>query len=192
MQEAGIVAFHGPLVTEMGRMDDLTMDAMLRAVTSTEPLGSITVPGPVRIRTGEAEGALVGGSLTLIANTLGTPYELDTRGKILLLEETGERPYRVDRLLTHLAMAGKFQDAAGILLGEFVDCSEPGSEAGVPIEKILDDVLADFDGPVLAGLPVGHGRTNITLPLGIQVRLDGGNGTLEILEPACSIPKARP
>jgi len=192
VQEAGIIAFHGPLVTEMGRMDGTTRDAMLRAVTSTAPLGTMKIPGPIKIRNGAAEGPLVGGSLTLIANTLGTPYELDTSGKILLLEEVGERPYRIDRLFTHLKMAGKFADAAGVVVGEFVDCTEPGSEAGVPIEKILGDVLADFDGPVLAGLPVGHGRTNITLPLGVRVRLDGGSGTLEFLEPACSPSKVRP
>ena len=192
VQEAGIITFHGPLVTEMGKMDGPTRDTMLRTVTSTEPLGTITIPGPVGIKTGEAEGPLVGGSLTLIANTLGTPYELDTCGKILLLEEIGERPYRIDRLLTHLGMAGKFDDAAGIVLGEFVDCAEPGSEASVPIEKILGDVLADFDGPVLAGLPVGHGRTNITLPLGVHVRLDANSGTLDFLESACSAPKAHP
>lgn len=195
LQKAGVIAFHGPLVTEMGRMDGPTSDAMLRAVTSTEPLGAIRIPGPGRIRGGAAEGPLVGGSLTLIANSLGTPYELDTSGKILLLEEIGERPYRVDRLLTHLRMAGIFDDAAGVVLGEFVDCTEPDSEGGnhgVPVEEILGDVLDRFDGPVLAGLPVGHGRTNITLPLGVHVRLDADNGTLEFLEPACSASKRRP
>jgi len=171
-------------------MDEVTKDAILRAVTTTEALGTIRVPGPGRIHGGAAEGPLVGGSLTLIASSLGTPYELDTAGKILLLEEIGERPYRVDRLLTHLRMAGKFDDTAGVVLGEFVDCTEPGGNGTVTIEEILGDVLNRFDGPVLAGLSVGHGRTNITLPLGVHVRLDADSGTLEFLETACSAPKA--
>ncbi len=180
-----LVTFHGPLVAGLHKTSASSLAQMMAMLTRPH-----TIPGPVAAGTGgsiclsegRATGRLCGGNLSLIAATLGTPFELDTRGKILFLEDIGERPYRVDRLLTQLQLAGKLQQAAGVAFGEMVDCVEPGA-AGRPVVDILEQFAQAIPGPVVHGLPFGHGENNATLPIGALATLDGNKGTLEIREP---------
>jgi muramoyltetrapeptide carboxypeptidase len=133
----------------------------------------------------EAEGCLLGGCLTLVETTLGTPWELDTRDSILLLEDRGMKPWQLDRALIHLRQAGKFQDVRGIVLGDFPDCAAP-IEGSPSVHDVCSRILGPLGVPVVFGAAVGHtARPMLTLPLGVRARLQAkGEGTLEILEPA--------
>ncbi len=131
---------------------------------------------------GRVEGKLVGGCLSTIVSSIGTPCEIDTGGAILFLEDVGEPPYRLDRMLTQLELAGKFQSVAGVILGQFPDCDPP--EGGYSTKDVLEDVLRPLDVPVLANFPAGHGTDNWAIPLGTVVRLDTDALSIEFLEPA--------
>lgn len=213
-RRAGLVTFHGPVLGALGhKLTRLTLDCFVRAVTSTEPLDVLPMPEdypvPRVLRAGRATGLLAGGNLSLISALLGTPYELDAKGRVLLLEDVGEEPYRVDRLLSQLALAGKLGQAAGVALGEMVDCEAPetaptgarpaspaltdGDVAEAPLQPrslTLDEVLADhltgLDKPVLAGLACGHGRDKWTLPLGVLVTVDAYKARFIVEEAGCA------
>ena len=120
------------------------------------------------------EGPLLGGSLAVLVTTLGTPWEVDTRGAILFVEDVNEAPYRIDRMLTHLRTAGKFEGLRGIVLGHFQNCDEnpPGL-----LDEVLRDLFRGTSFPVAFGLPAGHGAPNMTLPLGRTARLEEGSGS---------------
>jgi muramoyltetrapeptide carboxypeptidase len=129
---------------------------------------------------------MVGGNLSLLCSTLGTPWELQTAGRVLLLEDRGERPYRVDRMLVQLRQAGKLASIAGLLFGEFQG-SGPGAQERQEkeaMDEVLEGNTKDLGVPVACGLPVGHGEHNVTLPLGVPVAIDGTEGRVSILEPA--------
>jgi len=134
---------------------------------------------------GSAEGVLLGGCLTLVETTLSTPWELDTRGGILLLEDRGMKPWQVDRALIHLQQAGKFKDVRGIVLGDFPDCAAP-VEGIATVFDVCERILKPQGIPIVFGAPVGHtARPMLTVPLGVRARLNAsGAGTLEILEGA--------
>lgn len=179
-QRTGLVTFHGPMVSsDIGKdLTEYTGNALLRAITSAEPLGLIDnpplFPSPEFIVPGIAEGCLTGGNLSLIASTLGTPYEINTQGKILCLEEVGEEPYRMDRMLTQLLLAGKLQEAAGIVMGVCADC-DPMPDAkspGIQLEEVIQDRLGSLKKPVLYQLHFGHTENQVTLPFGVTARLD--------------------
>jgi muramoyltetrapeptide carboxypeptidase len=188
LQNEGVVSFHGPHpATE--EFSDYSAACLHRLLTSCEPLGPLPFPpgGPERAQTltgGVAEGRLVGGNLSLIAATLGTPYAIRSEGALLFLEEVGEPAYRADRLLTHLLLAGVLQAAAGVVVGAFSD--PPADERpGTPsLDEVVAERLAGLGIPVALGFPFGHVAENATLPLGIRARLDATAGTLEYLEAA--------
>ena len=119
---------------------------------------------------------------------MGTPYEIDTRGRILLLEDTGEAPYRIDRMLVQLALAGKLEAAAGVGWGTCTDCepSRSSFEINLSLSEVLDDLLGSLRKPVLGGLVFGHTKEKATIPMGVQAELDADAKTLTILEPATS------
>jgi muramoyltetrapeptide carboxypeptidase len=160
-----------------------------RRVARSSPVWSISLGGETLV-SGSASGVLLGGCLTLLQTTLGTPWELDTRGAILLLEDRGVKPYQLDRMLVHLAQAGKFRGVRGIVLGEFPDCDSPAG-SGVTVRDVCRRVLAPLRVPVTFGAAVGHTPRPIrTVPLGVRARLLAtGEGKLEILEPAVSAEK---
>ena len=141
------------------------------------------VPRPVTFRQGKARGRLIGGNLSVLHALMGTPYEIETDGKILFLEDVGEAPYRVDRMLSTLRLAGKFNRVAGVILGAFTAREE---EAAWDDDATIDDVLRDYFAhlgvPVLAHFPVGHVRDNATLPIGALVELDASRQSLRVLE----------
>jgi len=176
-QRTGLVTFHGPMVaSDMGKgLSDYTWDYFYRAITADRPLGMIhnppLSPPPLFITPGTAQGSLTGGSLSLIASTLGTPYEIDTHGKILCLEEVGEAPYRIDRMLTQLLLAGKLQAAAGIVVAVCADCDHDDPPS-FTLAEVLAERLGNLNKPVLYHLHFGHTREKATLPLGVMATLD--------------------
>ena len=129
---------------------------------------------------GHAEGRLVGGCLSVLVTTLGTPYEIDTRGSVLFLEDVGEKPYRIDRMLTQLRHAGKLDQVAGVVLGPMQDCD--GGHGEQWLSEIVLEAVGRSEVPVAFGLDAGHGSGNVVLPLGCHVRLDRAGGGLELLE----------
>lgn len=193
---AGLVTFHGPVV--LSALSDWTIEHFRRALFETKPLGLLAnppEPRPVRprhpwraIRGGAARGALVGGNLSLVCSTLGTPYEIDTAGRILFLEDVGEEPYSVDRMLTHLRLAGKLRGIRGLIFGECAACRprefQPAFESTFSLGEVLDNILGPLDVPVLSGLVIGHTEDQLTLPLGVTAALDADAGTLTVEEPA--------
>ena len=138
---------------------------------------------------GKGRGRLIGGNLSVVHAMMGTPYEIQTDGKILFLEDVGEAPYRVDRMLNTLRLAGKFEHVTGVILGQF---SARKEEAQWDDDESIDDVLKDFFGklnvPVVTHFPLGHVRYNATLPEGAMAELDTDAQTLRILENPVRLP----
>jgi len=136
------------------------------------------------LRPGSANGTLLGGAMTLLEATLGTPWELDTADSILFLEDRAMKPYQVDRVLLHLKHAGKFKNVRGVLLGDFPECDPPVANSP-SVREVAHRILASLNIPIVFGAPIGHtARPMLTLPLGVPARLIAeGSGTLEFLEP---------
>ena len=182
----GIVSFHGPMLDRrLGRgVDAYDRDSFIGALTSTEPLGELGAPQLETFRKGEAAGTLMGGTLVQLIASLGTPYAFDPpKGHVLFLEDVGERPFRLDRMVTQLQLAGVLHRASAIVLGEFVDCDEPGGSLAA--KAVLANLLKDFDGPVVHGFPSGHTRGSlITLPFGVRARVVANGNPRVIIEEA--------
>jgi muramoyltetrapeptide carboxypeptidase len=185
--QCGVVAFHGPMLD--GRLAKgetaYDLDTFIRVLTRAEPAGRISHPQVEALRPGEAHGVLLGGTLTNILASFATPYAFDPpAGHVLFIDEVAERPYRIDRMLTQLRLSGLLSRASAIVFGELPRCDEP-SEGGPAIKSVLADLLAEFRGPVLFGLPSGH--TNgacMTLPFGVQARVVTGAQPALIVEEA--------
>lgn len=189
-QLCDLVTFHGPMATiEVYKgMDEYTEGYLLRALTNKEPMGLISNPTDVEIKVlveGQAEGEITGGNLSLIAGTIGTPYEINTIGKLLFIEEIDEEPYKVDRMLTQLALAGKFDDANGVILGDFNNC-ERKDENSLTLMQVIEDILVPYNIPIIYNLKAGHCEPKVTLPLGVKAKIDTATKELIILEEALS------
>ncbi|MBS1808918.1 MAG: LD-carboxypeptidase [Acidobacteria bacterium] len=198
-KHAGLVTFHGPNM--LSEFTPYSQEHFRRALFESKPLGLLANPPetnqirpkhPVRtIRPGTATAPIIGGNLTLISTLMGTPYEIDCRGKILLIEDIGEEPYRIDRMLTQLLLAGKFKDAIGIVVGECVDCGpsdfKPSLGSNFSLGEVLDAMLKPLTVPVFYGLTFGHTDDQLTLPLGVMATMDADKGTLEIKESAFAV-----
>ncbi|MCI0332269.1 MAG: LD-carboxypeptidase [Planctomycetes bacterium] len=195
-QRAGLVTFHGPNLQDgFGKPDDMPAAneaALWRAVSADEQSAldaGYTFDFPnldsseMRpITTGIASGRLTGGNLAVICGLMGTPFEIETAGRILFLEDVSERLYRIDRYLAQLSLAGKLQSAAGILLGTFsYEDSEP-AESHAAITALLDEYLGWLGIPVISGFPSGHAQYNLTLPMGALVEIDANSGCVKVLE----------
>lgn len=177
-RSAGLVGFHGPMLDRGGDLRDEELDALVALLTGAGPART-TWRGSAG-GGGQAEGRLTGGSLTMIAASLGTPWEIDTRGAVLLLEDVGERPYRIDRLLEQLRSAGKLAKAAAVGLGRFDRCDEP--DGSVMAAEVLREAVAALGVPWVAGLPFGHGAPNLPWAMGVRARVDGARAELHVLE----------
>lgn len=189
-REAGMVTFHGPMALLLAeeRQLDWNERGLLEAMTSTKPLGTIALPAdgpPIEtLVRGSAEGVLDGGNLSLLASLCGTRWQPRLQGRILLLEDVHEAPYRVDRMLTQLRLAGVLEGIAGVLFGDSPTCDRPPSARGRTLREVIMDRLGDLGVPVVYGFPCGHGDYRATLPLGVRARLDANAGTLTLLEAA--------
>ena len=181
-----MTTIHGPMPSiDYRTMDAFSQESLMRALTQREPLGLIANPeGHVAqcLVPGRCSGQLVGGNLTLIASACGTPYALDVKDKILLLEDVGEYVYRLDSMLTQLRHAGMFEQCTGIVLGTFTRCPEEYEHYALHLEDVIRDIVLPAGKPVLANLQIGHCPTKITVPLGVECTLDAGARTLEITE----------
>jgi len=190
LEKANLVTFHGPMPASCWSdepLDDFSRESMYRTLMNTDPLDDIPNPaGYARhtVNPGVCEGQLVGGNLSLVTGILGTPWELDTRGRILFLEDIGEYTYRLDHMFTHLRLAGKFDDCAGVVLGDYRNCEIEYPGFGFTLEELVHDIIAPCGKPIFMGLQAGHCTPKITLPLGVRCRLDADNCTLTALESA--------
>ncbi|HXK23143.1 MAG TPA: LD-carboxypeptidase [Myxococcota bacterium] len=176
-RRAGLAGFHGPMLDKGSKLDRAAFAELLAQLSgaTAEPLQGRGVAG------GRAEGRLVGGSLTMLAASVGTHWEIDTRGAILMLEDVGERPYRIDRMLQQLRGAGKLSNLAGVGVGDFSSCTD--AKYPTPdVEQVLQDVLRPLRVPLVLGLPFGHVLANRAWPFGARATIDGRRGEVRVLE----------
>jgi len=183
---AGLVSIHGPVVTQLDRLPPEDHAALFDLLESREP--GLLLDGLEPLRPGRAQGRLLGGNLEVFSRLLGTPLAPELDGAILFFEEVGERPYRIDRLLCHLELAGVFARVAGVLVGQLVGCTDPPDArvASPSAEQVVAEHLRRLRVPVVVGAPIGHGARNRALPYGARVELDAHAGTLVAVEAAVS------
>jgi len=172
--EADLVVFHGPMLQKDAQLDGVDEESWFAAVSSGEPyVREFSEEEVETLVPGTAEGVLYGGCLSLLCASLGTPYEINTRETILLLEDIAEPAYRIDRMLMQLKLAGKLEDVRALMFGEMLDCAR-GTE-GYTLREVVLRVVGDLGVPVVYGVRSGHvTRRNITIPLGVAARLDAG------------------
>lgn len=188
--EVGLVSFHGPMVATTEPMDAGEAGWQLQRELLTDPDGVQSLPEAAdarAIRPGAAEGRLVGGNLAVLQASIGTPWQVDTAGALLFLEDIGEAPYRVDRMLTQLLQTGMLRRVAGVVLGDFHVEGTALASVHAPMQRVLEERLAALDVPVACGFLIGHRPGAWTLPFGGRARLDapasGAPATLQLLEP---------
>jgi len=192
---AGWVTFYGPNFSRFTRKKrELTKptEEWFHRAFKPEPLGRVFEdpedPYVLTVGGGVGEGKLVGGCITLLCASIGTPYEVETDGCVVLVEDLNEDEYLVDTAVNHLVRSGKLERAAGLVFGTDVSLHSrvppEGSESTLSIEEMLDELIAPLGIPAIANVPVGHGKHMATMPLGARVRVDGADKSLEVLEAA--------
>ncbi|MFQ5658062.1 MAG: LD-carboxypeptidase [Candidatus Methylomirabilales bacterium] len=171
-QGGGFTTFHGPMIEpDLSRRNNpLTLRSLRSLILEGAPFER-TIPGGFLAREGKITGEITGGNLSLVIFSLGTPFEIETRGKVLFLEEVSEEPYRVDRMLTHLKLAEKLEGVKGIVFGEMVRCGPRNRHSGFSVKDVLTRFAHDLDCPCFATFPSGHGRENVVLPMGGRITL---------------------
>ena len=179
-----LVAFHGPMLAgRLGRgAAGYDEASFVGTLCRREPLGELAPPGHESVKPGEAAGPLLGGTLTQLLASLGTPFAFaPPQGYVLFLDEVDERPYRLDRMVTQLAQTGVLARASAVVIGELPKCDEP---SGDPTARaVMGDLFAAFPGPVLIGFPSGHTTgPAMTLPLGVNARVIGGTRPCLVIE----------
>jgi muramoyltetrapeptide carboxypeptidase len=179
-KQAGLLGIHGPMLETTESLEGESGSALVRALQGTGPLPRYVGE---TLTSGWAEGRMVGGSLSICVASLGTPWEIDTRDAILMLEEVTEPPYRIDRMFQQLRAAGKFDRAVAIALGSFADCDDERYPEWT-MTRLLEESFGSLGKPVVFGLPFGHGKENRPWPYAGRGALDGSRGELEVLESA--------
>jgi muramoyltetrapeptide carboxypeptidase len=181
----GLIGFHGPMVAKDiadGTFDGLSWQSALQGASNWEvPANNVEV-----LRIGKASGRLYGGCLSMMVASLGTPYEIQTENCILFIEDIAEKPFRIDRMLMQLRLAGKLEKVRGFIFGEMLDCLPPKGET-YTLQEVILRVLEPYKVPIVHGLKSGHVSSgNITLPIGVAAELEaeGANASLKILEPS--------
>ncbi len=171
-QRAGLVTFHGPMVEpDFSRGNNPLTCRSLRALIFNDTTFEGTIAGRFLAGKGGITGELTGGNLSLVTFSLGTPFAIETRGKVLFLEEVNEEPYRIDRMLMHLRLAGKLEGVRGIVFGEMVACKPRAGPASFSVTDVLARFAQEVDIPCFATFPSGHGRENVVLPMGGRIAL---------------------
>jgi muramoyltetrapeptide carboxypeptidase len=186
---SGMVALHAPMLAkDFSRPDGVDLDSWQNAVSGANnwQLAFDAASGVCSLVNGSAEGVLYGGCLSMLVASLGTPYEIQTAGTILFIEDVATKPYQLDRMLMHLKLAGKLSRIKGLIFGEMLDCVQ-GPKQDYTLPEVILRIVADMKVPVAYGLRSGHvSRQNITLPMGVSAVLNCGEGgvSVEITEPA--------
>jgi muramoyltetrapeptide carboxypeptidase len=185
-QSHGFVSIHGPVLTQLGRLGRATSERLFSLLESHSPAAPLN--GTTTFVDGTAEGPLLGGNLSVFTRLLGTPFMPNLEGAVLMLEDVGERPYRLDRMWTHLELAGVFRKISGIVLGSFTHCEEKHAQQEVSYssQDVLRELAVATGLPCSAGFPIGHGDVNEPVALGVRVRLDANANRLTFLEAAVS------
>ena len=166
-------------------LDEYSADYYKRFLFSKEKINEIFNPVGCNleiINDGIASGQLIGGNLSLVCSSLGTKYEINTKNKILFLEEVDETPYKVDRMLLQLKQSGKFKDATGIILGAFTDCIASSNKKSLSLEEVFNEIILPLKKPTISKLVCGHCLPTLTLPLGSKVILDANEKRIKIIE----------
>ena len=177
-QARGRPSVHGPVLTQLGRAPKEAVDWLFTLIETGFPPGPLLGGRP--LVPGVVEGPLIGGNLSVMTRLLGTPHFPDLHGAILLLEDVSERPYRLDRMWTHLQLAEVLTGLAGVALGRFTGCDEP--DGSVTAADVLPGLVSSLKIPCAMDFPIGHEDANFAVPLGTRVRLDAENGSLTFLE----------
>lgn len=188
-ERASLVSLHAPSISSLRRVSGTAAERQLRHLaSSTEPLGAVSWSdhAPATLVEGVGEGRLLGGNLALLCSLVGTVDEPDTRGTILFLEEVGEWPYRIDRMLIQLLRAGLLDEIEGLVVGRPIGCDAPAGRPSATAAEVIVDVLGDLGIPTLIDAPIGHHGAQVPLPVGVRAVLDADAGRLELLEPAVS------
>jgi muramoyltetrapeptide carboxypeptidase len=189
-QKSKLVTFHGP--NALDSRHPFTLESMTRALTMPQPMGRLLQPAPLpttdyqltSLHGGKAEGRLVGGNLTLLAHLMGTDWEPNLKDSLFFIEDVGEAPYRIDRMLTQLLISGRLKSCRGIVCGQFTNCDSQDEDSAWKVRDVLRDRLGSLGIPVVTGWAIGHVRTKMTLPVGVRAELDGDAMTLTVLDSA--------
>lgn len=192
-----MATYHGPMATSgFGKVknnhvdfEEYTYESMKKCIFTDKAIGRVSNPPGEELGSlaeGIAEGELIGGNLSLLAATLGSPYELDARGKILFIEDVEEPVYKIDRMLTSLSLSGKFSDCEGIILGTWSNCVQENKDNDeaydLPLDEVFISTLKKFKKPIITNLRAGHNWPQPTLPFGTRVRMDAGKKEIVFLE----------
>lgn len=177
LSQTGVSGVHGPLLTTIAAEPDWSLQRLFDWVEGHHPLPTLKGIG---WGNGATEGVLLPMNLTVATNLLGTPIQPDLSNVILAIEDVGEAPYRIDRMLTQWRLCGLFQQVRGIAIGRFSQCDPPSYIPSFTVEEVLRDRLSDLRIPIVSNLPFGHDGVNAALPVGIHAFLDGDQGTLNV------------
>ncbi|PIC74436.1 LD-carboxypeptidase [Sporosarcina sp. P17b] len=183
-QGAGLVTFHGPMLTSCVAQETFheMSGKMFGQLFSPVEVHYTEAISPLETLVGGvAEGEVIGGNLTQLVNSLGSEFEIKTNNRLLVLEDVGEEPYKVDRLLNQLRLAGKLREAAGIVIGDFAKSTPTKPDASLAMNEVFDHYFGNLNQPVVKGFRIGHCEPNIAIPFGVKGRLDAHNKTLTIL-----------
>lgn len=179
-----IVTFHGPMLASCVGKDsfhELSAKMFQQLFEPMELHYTEAISPLTTIIGGVAKGEFIGGNLSLMTRSLGTKFEIDTKDKLLLIEDISEEPYRVDGMLNQLRMAGKFADVAGIVIGDFASAEPKKRKVSQTLDDVLNHYLGDIGKPVVKGFKIGHCEPHFAVPLGVEAKLDADNRTLTIL-----------
>ncbi|PFA67084.1 LD-carboxypeptidase [Bacillus sp. AFS015802] len=182
-QQTGLVTFHGPMLSSDIGLDDVheASKESFRQLFQTEDFDyTYDKPQLEVLVEGAASGPMIGGNLTLLVSTLGTPYEVNTEGKLLFIEDIDEEPYQVDRMVNQLKMANKFTEASGIIIGDFKNCEPKKRERSLTLDEVLTEHIKSAGKPVMKGFKIGHSSPSIAIPVGSIGTMNTLDQTLKI------------
>lgn len=183
-----LITFHGPMLTsDMDDFNTFSKESLFNSIMNTKAVGYLHNPDNEEIKClvpGKAEGEITGGNLSLISASIGTPYEIDTKGRILFIEDVHEEPYAIDRMLMQLKLSGKLDECSGIILGNYKNCEAKHPERSLSLSDVFNDLIKPIGKPVIYNFKSGHCSPKITIPLGAQATLDADNCSICINESA--------
>lgn len=185
-QLSNLVTFHGPMVSSdiIGNFSEFSEKSLYNAILEEDFEPHLENPSEevITIHEGVAEGEIIGGNLTLIVSTLATSYEINTKGKILFIEEIEEEPYKIDRMLTQLRLSRKLDESVGIILGNFKNCVPKDYDSSLTLEEVIYSIIKPLNKPTISNFQAGHCDPTITIPFGVKARLNAHEKKLILLE----------